>query len=48
MTELLEEGTATERIQEQVERINGYIRELDRGWIESRQIREFLRRHELA
>ncbi|HOI13868.1 MAG TPA: PAS domain S-box protein [Methanoculleus sp.] len=48
MAELLEEGTATERIQEQVERINGYIRELDRGWIESRQIREFLRRHELA
>ncbi len=48
MTELLDEGTAVERIGEQVERINGYIRELDRGWIESRQVREFLRKHELA
>jgi PAS domain S-box-containing protein len=48
MTELLEEGTAVERIREQVERINSYVRELDRGWIESRQVREFLRKHELA
>ncbi len=48
MTELLEEGLAVERIQEQVDRINGYVRALDRGWIESRQVREFLRRHELA
>ncbi|MCK9306852.1 MAG: PAS domain S-box protein [Methanoculleus sp.] len=48
MTNLLEEGVAVERIQEQVERINGYIKDLDRGWIESRQVREFLRKHELA
>ncbi|MDK2990153.1 MAG: hypothetical protein PWR16_1682 [Methanoculleus sp.] len=48
MTELLEEGTAVEKIREQVERINSYVRELDRGWIESRQVREFLRKHELA
>ncbi|MCM2466613.1 PAS domain S-box protein [Methanoculleus oceani] len=48
MTELLEEETAVERIQEQVERINSYVRELDRGWIESRQVREFLRKHELT
>ncbi|MCK8519553.1 PAS domain-containing protein [Methanoculleus sp. 7T] len=42
------EGAATAKIREQVDRINGYIRELDRGWIESRQVREFLRKHELA
>ena len=48
MTEVLEEGVAVERIREQVERINNYVRELDRGWIESRQVREFLRKHELA
>ena len=48
MTELLDEGMAVERIQEQVDRINSYVRELDQGWIESRQVREFLRKHELA
>lgn len=48
MTELLEEGVAVERIQEQVDRINSYVRALDQGWIESRQVREFLRKHELA
>ena len=48
MTELLDEGAATDRISEQVERINGYVRQLDQGWIESRQVREFLRKHELA
>jgi len=47
--ELLDDsGIATRRIQEQVERINGYIMELDQGWIESRQVREFLRKHELT
>ncbi len=45
---LLDEGTATERIQKQVERINAIVKQLDRGWIESRKIREFLRRHEAA
>ncbi|WP_292521352.1 PAS domain S-box protein [Methanoculleus sp.] len=48
MTELLGEGMATGKIREQVERINNYVRELDQGWIESRQVREFLRKHELA
>ncbi|SCL76682.1 sensory histidine kinase AtoS [Methanoculleus chikugoensis] len=48
MTELIDDGGATGRIREQVDRINGYITALDRGWIESRQVREFLRRHELA
>jgi hypothetical protein len=33
-------------ISDQVERINEYIRQLDRGWVESRMVREFLRRHE--
>ena len=47
-SELLDEETATGRIREQVDRINGYIRDLDRGWIESRQVREFLRKHELT
>ncbi|UYU18505.1 PAS domain-containing protein [Methanoculleus submarinus] len=48
MSELLDEQKATGRIREQVHRINSYITDLDRGWIESRQVREFLRRHELA
>jgi len=45
---LLEDERTTGTIQNEVERINGYIRQLDRGWIESRKIREFLRRHELV
>ena len=48
MADLLEDGTAVATIQRQVERINGYIRELDQGWVESREVREFLRKHELA
>ncbi|KDE56281.1 PAS domain S-box protein [Methanoculleus sp. MH98A] len=48
MTELIDEEAATGKIREQVDRINGYVRDLDRGWIESRQVREFLRKHELA
>lgn len=48
MVDLLEDGMATAMIQKQVERINSYIRELDQGWIESREVREFLRKHELA
>ena len=48
MTELLDEGATTGRIREQVDRINSYIVKLDQGWIESRQVREFLRKHELA
>ncbi|MCE5337518.1 MAG: PAS domain S-box protein [Methanomicrobiaceae archaeon] len=48
MADLLDDGVSVEKIRGQVERINGYIRELDQGWIESRQVREFLRKHELA
>ncbi len=48
MADLLDDGVIAAMIQKQVERINGYIRELDQGWIESREIREFLRKHELA
>jgi len=33
---------------EQVRRINSLIEQLDQGWIESRKIREFLRRNELV
>jgi len=45
--ELLDDREAIKAFHEQVERINEYIRQLDRGWVESRKIREFLRRHEL-
>ncbi|WP_128693774.1 PAS domain-containing protein [Methanoculleus taiwanensis] len=37
----------TGKITAEVERINGYIKQLDQGWIESRKIREFLRRNEM-
>ncbi len=37
-----------EIIRSQVNRINAIVRQLDEGWIESRKIREFLRRHELT
>ncbi|KUG19912.1 sensory box histidine kinase/response regulator [hydrocarbon metagenome] len=36
----------SEKIHEQVRRINEIIRQLDQGWVESRKIREFLRRNE--
>ena len=38
---------APETIREQVERINAIVKQLDEGWVESREIREFLRRNEL-
>jgi len=44
--ELLDDEEAAAIIRSQVERINGYIKQLDRGWVESRKIREFLRQHE--
>lgn len=47
-SELLDDEQASERIRKQVWRINDIIRQLDRGWVESREIREFLRRHELV
>ena len=43
---LLEDEQATGKIQREIERINGYIRQLDQGWIDSRKIREYLQRHE--
>lgn len=43
---LLEDEQATRRIQQEVGRINGYIRQLDQGWIDSRKIQEYLRRYE--
>jgi len=45
--ELIEDTETAAVIREQVERINDYIRQLDRGWVESRKVREFLRRHDL-
>jgi PAS domain S-box-containing protein len=45
--DLLEDEETAAKIQEQVRRINGYIRNLDRGWVESRKIREYLRRNDL-
>ncbi len=45
--ELLDDEGAAEVIREQVWRINDYIRQLDRGWVESRKIREYLQRHEM-
>jgi PAS domain S-box-containing protein len=45
--ELLDDEATAGVIREQVERINEYIRQLDRGWVESRKVREFLRRHDL-
>ena len=45
--DLIDEDEASERIREQVERINSIVRQLDKGWIASREIREFLRRNEL-
>jgi PAS domain S-box-containing protein len=44
--ELLDDEKAAAIIRDQVERINEYIRQLDRGWVESRMVRDFLRRHE--
>ncbi|HOF95652.1 MAG TPA: PAS domain S-box protein [Methanoculleus sp.] len=45
--ELIDDTETAAVIREQVERINDYIRQLDRGWVESRKVREFLRRHDL-
>jgi len=46
-TELLDDRETATIIRNQVERINDYIRQLDQGWVESREVRAFLRRHEL-
>lgn len=41
----LSEGTGSEKILEQAKMIDGIIDQLDRGWIESEKVREFLRRY---
>ncbi len=46
--ELLDDRETAAIIRREVERIDDYIRQLDQGWVESREIREFLRRHDLA
>ncbi|WP_317064744.1 PAS domain S-box protein [Methanoculleus caldifontis] len=46
--DLMEDEETAEKIREQVLRINARVRQLDRGWIESREIREFLRKNELV
>jgi PAS domain S-box-containing protein len=46
--DLMDDEETAEKIREQVRRINEYITQLDQGWVESRKIREFLRRNELV
>ena len=48
MADLIDDGEASEKIRGQVGRINSIVRQLDEGWVESREIREFLRRNELV
>ncbi|WP_292520613.1 PAS domain-containing protein [Methanoculleus sp.] len=47
VADLLDDEEAAEKLREQVRRINARISYLDREWIESRKIREFLKRYEL-
>jgi len=46
--DLMEDKDTAEKIREQVLRINALVRQLDQGWMKSREIREFLRRNELV
>jgi len=46
--DLIDDDEASKKIREQVARINGIVKQLDEGWVESREIREFLRRNELV
>ena len=46
MADLTDDPKTSTVIHNQVERINEYITQLDRGWVESREVRAFLRRHE--
>ncbi|WP_082223040.1 PAS domain S-box protein [Methanoculleus sp. MH98A] len=48
MADLADEEAMSAKIREQVERINAIVKQLDEGWVESRDIREFLRRNELV
>ncbi len=47
VADLLDDEKAAEKLREQVRRINVQISELDREWVESRAIRQFLKRYEL-
>lgn len=47
VADLLDDEAVAEKLREQVRRINVQIGELDREWMESRKIREFLKRYEL-
>lgn len=47
IADLLDDKETAEKLREQVRRINLRISQLDREWIESRKIREFLKRYEL-
>jgi len=47
IADLLDDEETAEKLREQVRRINVRISELDREWVESRKIREFLKRYEL-
>ena len=47
IADLLDDEKTAEKLREQVRRINEQIGELDREWMESRKIREFLKRYEL-
>ena len=47
IADLLDDKEVAEKLREQVRRINLRISQLDREWIESRKIREFLKRYEL-
>ncbi|MDN5340022.1 MAG: hypothetical protein PWQ30_1131 [Euryarchaeota archaeon] len=47
MADLTDDEAMSAKIREQVERINAIVKQLDEGWVESREIREFLRRNEL-
>ncbi|MDN7024482.1 PAS domain S-box protein [Methanoculleus sp. FWC-SCC1] len=46
--DLMDDAEAAASIRQQVRRINTIVRQLDRGWVESRAIREFLRKNEMA
>lgn len=47
LADLLDDEPASGKIARQVQRINEIVRQLDQGWVDSREIREFLRRNEL-
>ncbi|KUG19869.1 hypothetical protein ASZ90_010402 [hydrocarbon metagenome] len=47
-TDLMDDRETAEQLREQVRRIDDLIKQLDRGWVESRKIREYLQRHDMA